>query len=51
MPKICPTMTLTRSESDELFHASEKLIGTMLGQNIAQDYVVIRRNKDDITYC
>jgi len=41
MPKIRSTMTLTRSESKELFHASEKLIGAMLGQNFAQAYVVI----------
>ena len=41
MPKIRSTMTLTRSESKELFHASEKLIGAMLGPNFAQAYVVI----------
>lgn len=41
MPKIHSTMTLTRSESGELFQASEKLIGVMLGQNIIQAYVVI----------
>jgi len=41
MPKIHSTMTLTRSESGELFQASEKLIGIMLGQNFARAYVVI----------
>ena len=41
MPKIRSTMTLTRSESKELFQASEKIIGAMLGQNFAQAYVVI----------
>jgi len=34
-------MTLTRSESRELFQTSEKLIGVMLGQNIIQAYAVI----------
>jgi len=41
MEKIQSTMTLTRSESGELFKASEKLIGLMLGQNFAKAYVVI----------
>ena len=41
MEKIHSTMTLTRSESGELFKASEKLIGLMLGQNFAKAYVVI----------
>ncbi len=41
MPNIHSTLTLTRSESGELFQAAEKLIGVMLGQNIAQAYVVI----------
>ncbi|MEX0862643.1 Lrp/AsnC ligand binding domain-containing protein [Nitrosopumilus sp.] len=41
MPKIHSTVTLTRSESGELFQASEKLIGMMLGQNLARAYVVI----------
>lgn len=41
MPKIHSTMTLTRSESGELFQTSEKLIGLMLGQNFAKAYVVI----------
>ncbi len=47
MPKIHSTMTLTRSESGELFQASEKLIGAMLGQNLAQAYVVIHCQKGE----
>jgi len=41
MPKIHSTVTLIRSESGELFQPSEKLIGMMLGQNLAKAYVVI----------
>lgn len=41
MPKIHSTMTLTRSESEELFQPSEKLIGAMLGRNFVQAYVLI----------
>ncbi len=41
MPKIHSTVTLTRSESGELFQTSEKLIGMMLGPNLAKAYVVI----------
>jgi DNA-binding Lrp family transcriptional regulator len=47
MPKIHSTMTLTRSESEKLFQPSEKLIGAMLGQNIAQAYVVIHCDKGE----
>jgi len=47
MPKIRSTMTLTRSESKELFQASEKLIGAMLGQNFAQAYVVIHCDRGE----
>jgi len=47
MPKIRSTMTLTRSESEEFFKTSEKLIGMMLGQNRAQAYVVIHCNKGE----
>ena len=45
MPNITSTMTLTRSESEELFQSSEKLIGAMLGQNSSQAYVVIHCDK------
>ena len=41
MPNIHSTMTLTRSDSGDLFHASEKLIGSLLGQVNSQAYVVI----------
>jgi DNA-binding Lrp family transcriptional regulator len=47
MSKINSTVTLTRSESGELFQASEKLIGMMLGQNNAQAYVVIHCDKGE----
>jgi len=47
MPKISSTMTLTRSESEEFFKTSEKLIGMMLGQNLVQAYVVIHCNKGE----
>ncbi len=47
MPKIQTTVTLTRSESGELFQSSEKLIGAMLGQNQAQAYVVIHCDKGE----
>ena len=47
MPKIHSTVTLTRSESGELFQASEKLVGIMLGQNKAQAYVVIHCDKGE----
>lgn len=47
IPKIQSTVTLTRSESEELFQASEKLIGAMLGQNLAQAYVVIHCDKGE----
>ena len=47
MPKIHSTMTLTRSESEKLFQPSEKLIGAMLGQNVAQAYVVIHCDKGE----
>jgi len=47
IPKIHSTVTLTRSESEELFRPSEKLIGLMLGQNSAQAYVVIHCDKGE----
>ncbi|MDH3311546.1 MAG: Lrp/AsnC ligand binding domain-containing protein [Nitrosopumilus sp.] len=47
MPKIHTTVTLTRSESGELFQASEKLIGAMLRQNLVQAYVVIHCDKGE----
>lgn len=47
MQKIHSTMTLTRSESEELFQPSEKLIGAMLGQNFVQAYVVIHCDRGE----
>lgn len=47
MPKIHSTITLTRSESEGLFHTSEKFIGTMLGKNNVQAYVVIHSDKGE----
>lgn len=47
MSKIQSTVTLTRSESGELFQASEKLIGMMLGKNESQAYVVIHCDKGE----
>lgn len=47
MPKIRSTMTLTRSESEEFFQSPEKLIGVILGQNLAQAYVVIHCDRGE----
>ena len=47
MPRIHSTMTLTRSESGDLFQSSEKLIGSMLGQNTAQAYIVIHSDRGE----
>ena len=47
MPNINSTVTLTRSESGELFQSSEKLIGSMLGKNSSQAYVVIHCDKGE----
>ena len=47
MSNIHSTMTLTRSESEELFQSSEKLIGAMLGQNKSQAYVVIHSDRGE----
>ncbi|NJK78044.1 MAG: Lrp/AsnC family transcriptional regulator [Nanoarchaeota archaeon] len=47
IPKISSTVTLTRSESGELFQASEKIIGMMLGHNHTQAYVVIHCDKGE----
>ncbi|MFQ5440312.1 MAG: Lrp/AsnC ligand binding domain-containing protein [Nitrosopumilaceae archaeon] len=47
MPKIHSTMTLTRSESEELFHPSDKLIEAMLGRNFVQAYVVIHCDRGE----
>ncbi len=43
--KIQTSMTLTSSESGELFQISEKLVGAMLGRNTSQAYVVFHCEK------
>ena len=45
IPKIQTSMTLTSSESGELFQISEKLVGAMLGKNSSQAYVVFHCEK------
>jgi DNA-binding Lrp family transcriptional regulator len=45
IPKIQTSMTLTSSESGELFQISEKLVGAMLGRNTSQAYVVFHCEK------
>ena len=47
MPKIHSTMTLNRSESEELFQTPEKLIEMVLGQDLSQAYVVIHCDKGE----
>jgi len=47
IPEIQSTMTLTCSESGELFQPSEKLVSAMLGRNSAQAYVVIHAEKGE----
>ena len=46
IPKIQSSMTLTSSESGELFQISEKLVGAMLGKNDSQAYVVFHCEKN-----
>jgi DNA-binding Lrp family transcriptional regulator len=45
MSKIQSSMTLTSSGSEELFQISEKLVGSMLGKNNSQAYVVFHCEK------
>lgn len=47
LPKIHSTITLKKAEGENLFKTSEKLIGSMLGQNTAQAYVVIHSDKGE----
>lgn len=47
MPKIHSSMTLTSSESGQLFQITEKLAGAMLGQNSSQAYVVFHSEKGE----
>ena len=47
MPKIHSTMTLTRSESENLFPIGDKLVSSMLGKNSSKAYVVIHCDKGE----
>ena len=47
IPKINSSMTLTSSESGQLFQIAEKLVGAMLGQNSSQAYVVFHCEKGE----
>jgi DNA-binding Lrp family transcriptional regulator len=47
MPKIRSTMTLTRSESKELFQVSKKLIWAMLRKNFSQAYVAVHCDRGE----
>lgn len=46
-PKVNSTITLMRAEGEELFKASEKLVSSMLGQNLSHAYVVIHCDKGE----
>ena len=46
IPEIKSTMTLTRSECEDLFKPAEKLIAAMIGKNSAQAYVVIHTERE-----
>ena len=45
--KIHSSMTLTSSESGQLFEISEKLVGAILGKNDSQAYVVFHCKKGE----
>ena len=45
--EIQSSMTLTSSESGQLFQISEKLVGSMLGKNDSQAYVVFHCKKGE----
>ena len=47
IPKIQSSMTLTSSESGELFEIAEKLMGAMLGANTSQAYVIFHCKKNE----
>ncbi|HJM26306.1 MAG TPA: Lrp/AsnC ligand binding domain-containing protein [Nitrosopumilus sp.] len=47
MSEIHSTMTLTRSECEELFQPADKLVNAMLGKNSSQAYVVIHTEKGE----
>ena len=45
--EIRPTMTLTRSECEDLFPSVEKIINKKPGKNISQAYVVLHTDKGE----
>ena len=47
MPEIHSTVTLTRSECEDLFKPADKLVNAMLGKNSSQAYVVIHTDKGE----
>jgi len=47
MAEIHSTMTLTRSESEELFKPSDKAVNKTLGKKSAQAYIVIHTDKGE----
>ncbi len=47
MSEIHSTMTLTRSECDDLFPSVEKIIHKKPGKNISQAYVVLHTDKEE----
>ena len=47
MPEIHSTMTLTRSECEDLFQPADKLVNAMLGKNSSKAYVVIHTEKGE----
>ena len=47
MPEIHSTMTLTRSECEDLFQPADKLVNAMLGKNSSQAYVIIHTEKGE----
>lgn len=47
MPNIQSTITLTRSEDEELFQPSQKLISSILGRNNVKAYVVFHSDKGE----
>ena len=47
IPAIHSTITLTRSECEDLFKPSDKLVNAMLGKNSSKAYVVIHTEKGE----
>ena len=47
MPEIHSTMTLTRSECEDLFQPADKLVNAMLGKNSSRAYVIIHTEKGE----